>query len=171
METSRAVRDAIFQALIRIDADAAIEGSILLLDSDDPQIRNQAVDVLRHKGAAVDPLSEQRSCEAATRTNGNSSLMYSSGIQAGGAGEIYAAALADDDPNVVITAVENLGRMRAEEFRGRIEDLLQAGSHPMLVGACLEALVGIGHRIFVRAPSAGASRNWRRCRTSSWRLA
>ena len=68
-----------------------------------------------------------------------------SGIQAGDAEEIYEAALSDQDPNVVITAVENLGRMRAAEFRSRIEDLLQADSHPMLVGACLEALVGIGH--------------------------
>ena len=55
------------------------------------------------------------------------------------------AALGDPDPNVVITAVENLGRTRAAEFRGRIEELLQADSHPMLVGACLEALVGIGN--------------------------
>ena len=47
-----------------------------------------------------------------------------SGVQASDAGEIYAAALSDQDPNVVITAVENLGRIRAAEFRGRIEDLL-----------------------------------------------
>ena len=51
-EPSRAVRGAIFQALTRIDADAAIEGSVRLLGSDDPEIRNQAVEVLRHKGAA-----------------------------------------------------------------------------------------------------------------------
>ena len=67
-----------------------------------------------------------------------------SGIPATGAGEIYAAALSDKDLNVVITAVENLGRIRAAEFRGRIEDLLQAGAHPMLIAACVEALVGIG---------------------------
>src|SRR5271170_5875780 len=54
-EPSRAVRDAIFQALIRIDADAAIEGSIQLLGSPDAQIRNQAVDVLRRKGARSIP--------------------------------------------------------------------------------------------------------------------
>ncbi len=59
-ESSRAVRDAIFQALTRIEADAAIEGSIRLLASEDPQIRNQAVDMLRHKGAAVDPLPRHR---------------------------------------------------------------------------------------------------------------
>jgi hypothetical protein len=45
---------------------------------------------------------------------------------------------------VVITAVENLGGIRAEDFRTRIEDLLQTGSHPMLIAACVEALVGIG---------------------------
>jgi HEAT repeat protein len=67
------------------------------------------------------------------------------GIPAREATEIYAAALSDNDINVVITAVENLGQMRAGDFRSRIENLLNAGSHPMLVGACLEALVGIGH--------------------------
>jgi hypothetical protein len=54
-ETSRAVSDALFQALMRIDASAAIEGAVVLLESDHPKIRNQAVDVLRHKGAARFP--------------------------------------------------------------------------------------------------------------------
>jgi hypothetical protein len=47
--------------------------------------------------------------------------------------------------------VENLGRTRKAEFRGQIEELLQTGSHPMLVGACLEALVGIGHQASLEA--------------------
>ena len=55
-ERSRAVRDAIFQALTRIDADASMEGCIRLLESDDPQIRNQAVDILRRKGDAAIPM-------------------------------------------------------------------------------------------------------------------
>ena len=150
VETSRAVRDAIFQALIRIDADAAIEGSILLFDSDDPQIRNQAVDVLRHKGAQSIPFLNgvMRGDDKDKR---KLVLDVLSEIQVSGAGEIYAAALSDADPNVVITAVENLGRTRTEEFRGQIEELLQAGSHPMLVGACLEALVGIGHQASLEA--------------------
>jgi len=59
--------------------------------------------------------------------------------------DIYAVALADDDTNVVITAVENLGNLRANAFRNRIEDLLQRDAHPMLVAACLEALAGIGN--------------------------
>lgn len=54
-ETSRAVCDVMFQALIRIDADAAIEGSIRLLGNEDPQIRNQAANVLRNKGERAIP--------------------------------------------------------------------------------------------------------------------
>ena len=143
-EPSRAVRNAIFQALIRIDGDAAIEGSIGLLQSDDPQIRNQAVDVLRHKAAASIPLLNT------VMRDGDKDLRklvldVLSEVSASGAEAIYQAALADQDPNVVITAVENLGRMRATGFRSRIEDLLQSGAHPMLIAACVEALVGIGH--------------------------
>jgi HEAT repeat protein len=143
-EPSLAVRDAIFQALIRMDGDTAIEGSVGLLSSEDPQIRNQAVEVLRRKGARPIPF-----LQAVMNTGGRDLrklvLDVLSGLQSGDARDIYAVALADRDPNVVITAVENLGRMRAEEFRGRIEELLLADSHPMLTAACLDALVGIGH--------------------------
>ena len=143
-ESSRAVRDVIFQALIRIDADAAIEGSIQLLGSEDPQIRNQAVDVLRNKVVQSIPFlrSVMRDGDKNIR---KLVLDVLSGNRASGAEEIYSAALADQDQNVVITAVENLGKIRAEEFRIQIEDLLQPGAHPMLISACLEALAGIGH--------------------------
>lgn len=142
-EPSRQVRDVIFQALIRIDADSAIEGCISLFCSEDPQIRNQAVDVLRHKAArAITFLNiAMRTGDKHTR---KLVLDVLNGIQVQDADEIYDAALSDNDLNVVITAVENLGRIRAEGFRRRIEDLLEAGSHPMLIAACLDALVGIG---------------------------
>ncbi|MGA2186725.1 MAG: HEAT repeat domain-containing protein [Bryobacteraceae bacterium] len=142
-EPSLAVRDAIFQALIRIDGDAPIEGAIGLLESEDPQIRNQAVDVLRRKGAAAIPFLKPVMREG-DKDLKKLVLDVLSGIQASGAEEIYAVALADKDPNVVITAVENLGRNRAVESRSRIEDLLQTDAHPMLTAACVEALVGIG---------------------------
>jgi hypothetical protein len=142
-ETSPAVRDAIFQALIRIDGDAPIEGCVGLLGSEDPQIRNQAVEVLRRKGSRPVPFL------GAAMRDGSKDIRklvldVLAGVQSGDTGPIYAAALSDQDPNVVITAVENLGRIRATEFRDRVEELLQAGSHPMLIAACVEALVGIG---------------------------
>jgi HEAT repeat protein len=149
-ESSRAVRDAIFQALIRIDGDASIEGSIRLLSSEDPQVRNQAVDVLRRKGARSVPFlnAAMRDGDKDTR---KLVLDVLSGVPAAGTDEIYQTALSDEDPNVVITAVENLGRTRAAQFRRRIEDLLLAAVHPMLVGACLEALADIGDDLSLAA--------------------
>jgi HEAT repeat protein len=142
-EPSLTVRDAIFQALSRTDGDAPIKASVQLLESEDPQIRNQAVIVLRGKGARVIPF-----LNALMRTGDRRLrklvLDALSGVQMVDAGEIYASALRDQDPNVVITAVENIGGIRAAEFRNRIEELLRLNSHPMLTAACLEALVGIG---------------------------
>jgi len=142
-EPSRAVREAIFQALIRIEANAAIEVCIGLLDSEDPQLRNQAVDVLRHKGAAAFPSL------AAVMREGDKDLRklvldILSEVDSTGAEAIYEAALSDPDTNVVITAVENTAKTRAVQFRQQIESLLSTASQPMLVGVCLDALGGIG---------------------------
>jgi HEAT repeat protein len=142
-EPSRAVRDAIFQALTRIDADASMEGCIRLLESDDPQIRNQAVDILRRKGDAAIPMLSTVMREG-DKDLRKLVLDVLSEAHTACTDAIYEAALSDPDPNVVITAVENLGRAHAHRFKGRVEELLLAGSHPMLIGACLEALVGIG---------------------------
>lgn len=142
-ETSRAVREAIFQALLRIEADAATEGSIGLLGSDDPQIRNQAVEVLRAKGIRSIPFLGNLMRDG-DKDQRKLVLDVLSGVSASSVEAIYEAALSDTDPNVVITAVDNLGRARATQFAGQIEKLLLAASHPMLVGACLEALGGMG---------------------------
>jgi HEAT repeat protein len=145
-ERSRTVCDAIFQALIRIDAGAAIEGCIGLLADDNPHIRNHAVEALRAKGDAPIPFLK------AVMRDGDKDLRklvldVLSGVNAAGADAIYESALCDRDPNVIITAVENLGVTRAPQFRRRIEELLLTGSHPMLTGACLEALGGIGNEL------------------------
>jgi HEAT repeat protein len=149
-EPSRAVREAIFQALMRIDAEEAIEGSIRLLSSDDPQIRNQAVEVLRSKGDAAVPFLSTVMREG-DKDLRKLVLDVLSGVQVSGAEAIYEAALSDQDPNVVITAVENLGRTRSKWLRSRIEALLLSASHPMLVGACLEALAGMQDELSLAA--------------------
>jgi HEAT repeat protein len=143
-EPSRTVRDAIFQALIRIDDDASTVGALSLLSNEDAQIRNQAVEVLRQKGARSVPFLKKVMWEG-DRDVRKMVLDVLSGMQAADAQEVYAAALTDEDINVVITAVDNLGRLRATEYRGRIEELLKADAHPMLIAACLEALIGIGN--------------------------
>jgi hypothetical protein len=122
-ESSLAVRDVIFQALIRIESAVATEG---------------------HKGLGAIPFLKRL-----MRTNDKDIrklvLDILKGTRASGVEDIYASALSDQDVNVVITAVENLGAIRSEEFRSRIEDLLTPDAHPMLTSACLGALVEIGN--------------------------
>ena len=108
-ETSRAVHDAIFQALTRIDAEAAIKGCAGLLANEDPEIRNRAVEALRSKGEASVPFLNAV-MQAGDKDLRKLVLDVLSGVQAPGADDIYEAALTDPDPNVIITAVENLGK-------------------------------------------------------------
>jgi HEAT repeat protein len=138
------VRESIFQALLRIEDDAALAGAIQQLDSDHPHVRNLAVNLLQHKGSVAIPFLERAMREGGRDTR-KFVLDALSGIQSEDAGEIYAAALLDQDVNVVITAVEKLGNLRKTEFRSRIENLLQEDSHPMLMAVCLEALAQIGN--------------------------
>ncbi len=142
-ERSAVVRDAISQALGRIDAEDAIVGTIPLFESEDPQIRNLAVSVLRHKGERSIPFLKKAMREG-DRDTRKFVLDVLSGIPLSGVAEIYAAALSDEDPNVAITAVENLGNARATEFRTQIEAYLEGDGHPMLIAACLEALAAMG---------------------------
>lgn len=141
-ESSTAVSDVIFQALTRIEGEASIEATAGLLASEAARLRNGAVEVLRRKGDSSIPFLK-RVMQEGDKSRRKLVLDVLSGGQASEANEIYAAALCDRDVNVVITAVENLGSIRAEEFRSAIEDLLQNDSEPMLVAACVEALVGI----------------------------
>jgi hypothetical protein len=155
-ESSRAVREAIFAALENIEADAVVEGAIRLLASEDSFLRNQAVDLLRHLGPRVIPFLSQ-AFPRADSDQRKFMLDVLAGIDGPGTSEIYDRALADGDANVVITAVESLGSARKTEFRGRIEELAAAG-HPMLEGACLEALAQIGtaHSLEVIRSRSGA---------------
>ena len=143
LESSRAVREAIFAALQSIEDDAVIEGAIRLLASEDSFLRNQAVDLLRQRGPRVIPLLGQ-AFPKADRDERKFMLDVLAGVDGPGSLEFYDRALADDDVNVVITAVENLGHARKTEFRERIEQLVATG-HPMLAGACVETLARIGN--------------------------
>lgn len=142
-EPSRAVREAIFAALLQIDGDAAIDGVLGLLDSEDSFLRNQAVEVLRARGSKVVPY-----LGTAFREGDGDRRKFVVDVLAklgdDGTSGIYESALADTDLNVVITAVESLGAARRNAFRERIEKLVAPRTHPMLLAACIEALAQIG---------------------------
>ena len=142
-EPSLIVRDAIAQALIRTDGDEAIQGTVWLFMSEDPQIRNLAVGVLKHKISRAIPFLMN------VMTDGDADMRkfvldVLCDFEGPGLEEIYAAGLADRDSNVVITAVENIGKVRLSGFDKRIEALLADTDQPMLLCACLETMGEIG---------------------------
>jgi hypothetical protein len=142
VESSRKVREAIFGALESIDDESVIAGATGLLASEDAFIRNQAVELLKRRG----PRATLVLARVFPDMNGDQRklvLDVLAGLDGPGASAIYRLALSDSDPNVAITAIENLARMGKTEFRERIEELCATGS-PMLFGVCLEALARIG---------------------------
>ncbi|SPF53771.1 conserved hypothetical protein [Candidatus Sulfopaludibacter sp. SbA4] len=156
-ESSRAVREAIFAALENIEDDAVIQGAIRLLRSDDSFLRNQAVDLLRSRGPRV-IASLSLAFPEADSDQRKLILDVLASVDGPGTSGIYERALADSDVNVVITAVESLGNARKTEFRAHIEEAVGAW-HPMLTGACLEALAQIGnaHSLeVIRSHAAGS---------------
>ena len=156
LETSRAVREAIFLALQNIDDDCVTEGALGLLASEDSFLRNQAVELLRQRGPGAIPFL-RRAFSRAGNEGRKFLIDVLAGVDGPGSGELYSLALADSDINVVITAVEILGNRVKTEFRERIEALAATGD-PMLGGACLETLARIGnaHSLEVWRSSAGS---------------
>ncbi len=152
-ESSRAVREAIFGALRQIEHDSVIEGALQLLDSDDSFLRNQAVEILRARGARVIPFLED-AFRAEDRDRRKFVIDVLGRLGDSGTSEIYARALKDPDLNVVITAVESLGNAGQTKFRETVAELISAGTHPMLTCASLEALAQIGDETTVDAVRA-----------------
>lgn len=142
LETSRAVREAIFAAFESIEDDGVTEGAIGLLANEDSFVRNHAVELLRRRGPGVIPFL-RRAFPGADHDGRKLVVDVLAGVDGDGSAEIYDLALADDDVNVVITAVESLGNARKTAFRGRIEELADV-ANPMLASACLETLAQIG---------------------------
>jgi len=152
-ESSRAVREAIFSALQGIDDSSVTEGAIALLSSEDTFVRNQAVELLQKRGAAVVPFLNLAFATAA-RDERKMIVDVLASVDGEESSEIYATALSDSDVNVVITAVESLGNAGKIAFRERVAEFA-AGENPMLTGACLEALVRMGDAASVDLVRAG----------------
>jgi HEAT repeat protein len=149
-EPSRAVREAIFAALQQIEGAAVIEGSVALLDSEDSFLRNQAVEVLRARGAAAIPYLE-RAFDGGNGDRRKFVVDILAKLGDAGTAGLYERALSDADPNIVITAVESLGARRKEAFRAQIEDLVRPETNPMLLCASIAALAQIGDANTVHA--------------------
>jgi HEAT repeat protein len=142
-ERSRAVREAIFAALGRIDDDAVIAGVLPLLRSEDSFARNEAVELLRARGARAVPFLAE-AFERGDRDERKFIVDALARIDSPAARPVFDRALCDPDVNVVIAAVEAAGSARRVEHRARLEALIGPSAHPMLAGAVLEALAEMG---------------------------
>src|ERR1700690_4140965 len=115
-EPSRAVREAIFMALGQIPDKAVIVRAAQLLSSDDSGLRNQALELLQSRGAAVVP--ELRLMLGAEDQNLRKfAADVLSRIETPEREELLEIALGDSDLNVVITALEDVRHCHTEALR------------------------------------------------------
>ena len=139
IESSRAVREMIILALRNIKVDAVLDQAIRLLGSEDPFVRNEMASLLQSRGAAAvswldqalqhpDPDVRKLALEAGTQIPGAHLKRF------------FEIGLSDPEPNVVMSAIENLSPSDIAELQGRLERVATAGSSPMLTLACIEAL-------------------------------
>jgi len=142
-EPSQAVREAIFRALAQIPDAAVIRRAAELLLSDDPGLRNQALELLQSRGSAVAP-ELRRLLSVDDRDLRKFAVDVLSRIETPEIEELLAIALADNDANVVITALENVRHCHAAPLRQAVLEHALRGEHPMVVLAAMEALARIG---------------------------
>jgi HEAT repeat protein len=163
-EPSHKVRETIFGALERIDHPEVLTQMAALLDSDDAFIRNQAVALLQRKGAAAAPVLLARMNDADPDVR-KFVVDAAAGISLPVVDAIFAAAMRDADPNVVIAALEHVGAHRMGGFKPAVEEIFLNAKEPMLVCAAFASLLEVGDAaswriIRQRYPTAASVPAW-----------
>jgi HEAT repeat protein len=139
IESSRAVREMIILALRNLKIDTVLDEAIRLLGNEDPFVRNEMAALLQSRGAAAVPWLEQALKHSDPDVR---KLALEAGAQIPGVHlkTFFEKGLSDPNPNVVMTAIENLSPTDIPELQGRLERIAIADSSPMLTLACIEAL-------------------------------
>jgi HEAT repeat protein len=143
VESSRAVKEAIFSALGRIHDDSLIPTVISLVEVDDAFVRNEAVRLLGRRGDEAVP-ALARAIDSQDPDVRKFALDAVSTIDSGLKNDIYRRLLLDKDINLVITVVEHIGREAKVALKANVEAVLEEAKHPMLISACVDALGQIG---------------------------
>ena len=145
MDPSRAVKEAIFLALAAIDHPSVVAQAVDLLAADDAFLRNSAIQLLQGKGeAAIDELLKK--LEDPDPDVRKFALDAAAGINHPAVAQIYEIAIADPEINILIAALEHIGRTRQTNFKNRVEDLFEKSTHPMLMSAVFSTLIQIGDK-------------------------
>jgi hypothetical protein len=143
-EGSRAVKEAILRGLSRIWTSCPVEAMIQLLRDDDPFVRAEGAAILQRRAAeTIEMLTRLTSSEDKDLRKFGVDILRDATIGAPDA--VYLAALKDEDINVVISAIENIGSRRRPGLAQHLIAIALESSQPMAVCASLEALAQIGN--------------------------
>jgi HEAT repeat protein len=124
-----------------------------LLRSDDAFIRNASIDILSIQGEnAIEPI--RKLLVDPDKDVRKFALDVAVQLKNGYGADLIAEALDDGDINIVITAVEYLGRLETYTHAPRINALLQNTSNLLLRCTCLETLAVIGNEESVATVAA-----------------
>ncbi len=153
IETSRFVKEAIVNSLKKMKGMDLVDNVIPLLRYDDAFIRNASIDILSAQGGnAIEPIRKLLSDpDKDVRKFAVDVVMQ---LKNGYSANMIAEALDDVDMNIVITAVEYLGRMESYAYAHRINALLQNTPSLLLRCTCLETLAIIADKESVATVAA-----------------
>lgn len=153
IETSRFVKEAIVNSLKAMNGLDLVNNVIPLLRSDDAFIRNASIDILSAQGGnVIEPIRKLLSDpDKDVRKFAIDVVMQ---LKSGYSANMIAEALDDVDMNIVITAVEYLGRMESYAYAHRVNALLQNTPNLLLRCTCLETLAIIADKESVAAVAA-----------------
>ncbi len=144
-EGSRPVKESILRGLSHIWSSNPVASIIELLKDDDPFVRSEASDMLRRRaGDVIEGLNHLMRGSDKDLRKFSIDILRQATIGAPDA--LYFAALKDEDINVVISTIENIGSRRRTTFAKRVLEIALENTQPMAVCAALEALALIGNK-------------------------
>lgn len=143
IEPSRFVQEVIVNNLKTFKGLELVDKLIPLLNSDDAYIRNAVIDIVSSqdenafssiKALLSDPDKDVRKFAL--------DILFQ--LRSPYSAELIASTLKDPDINIVITAVEYLGRLEAGDYIATINDILLNTKNLLLRCTCLEVMAVIG---------------------------
>jgi HEAT repeat protein len=144
IETSRFVKEAIVNSLKTFKDIDLVSNVVSLLRSDDAFIRNAGIDIISSQGDnAIEPIRKLlNDDDKDVRKFALDIIIH---LKNGYAADLVAVALDDADINIVITAVEYLGRLESQEHAPQVNAVLLKASNLLLRCTCLETLAVISN--------------------------
>jgi HEAT repeat protein len=150
IEKSRFVKEAIVNSLKKMNGTDLMDNVIPLLRSDDAFLRNAGIDILSVQGEnVIEPI--RKLIDDQDKDVRKFAMDVVMQLKNGHGADLIAQALDDTDLNIIITAVEYLGRLESYTHASQVNELLKNTSSLLLRCTCLETLAVIGNEESVAA--------------------